>query len=100
LPRLFLVISKNHNHHNKSASPLLMSFQDHFSRQSAMYLKARPTYPDELFAYLADLAPGKELCWDCATGNGQAAISLAPYFKNIIATDGSAQQVEKGMKRD
>ena len=76
-----------------------MSFQDHFSRQSAMYLKARPTYPDELFGYLANLAPAKELCWDCATGNGQAAISIAQYFKHVIATDGSAQQIEKGIQR-
>ncbi len=80
--------------------PYTMSFQDHFSRQSAMYLKARPTYPDELFEYLAGLVPGKDLCWDCATGNGQAAISISPYFNKIIATDGSAQQIEKAMKRE
>ena len=76
-----------------------MSFQDHFSGQSAIYLKARPTYPDELFAYLAGLAPSHELCWDCATGNGQAAISIAQYFKQVIATDGSAQQIANAMPR-
>jgi ubiquinone/menaquinone biosynthesis C-methylase UbiE len=76
-----------------------MSFQDHFSRQSAIYLKSRPTYPDELFSYLADLTPDKDLCWDCATGNGQAAISIAPYFKKVIATDGSPQQIENAMQR-
>lgn len=77
-----------------------MSFQDHFSRQSAMYLKARPTYPDELFTYLTEISPARDLCWDCATGNGQAAISIAQHFKKVIATDGSAQQIEKGIKRD
>jgi len=77
-----------------------MSFQDHFSKQSAIYLKARPTYPDQLFEYLAGIAPARDLCWDCATGNGQAAISIAHYFKLVIATDGSAQQIEKAMQRD
>ncbi len=76
-----------------------MSFQDHFSRQAEMYLKARPTYPDELFSYLASLAPSKDLCWDCATGNGQAAISIAGHFKQVIATDGSPQQIENAMQR-
>jgi len=76
-----------------------MSFQDHFSKQSSIYLKARPTYPDELFTYLAGIAPARELCWDCATGNGQAAISLAEHFKKVIATDGSAQQINNAMPR-
>ena len=76
-----------------------MSFQDHFSRQAAIYLKARPTYPNELFLYLAGLAPGKDMCWDCATGNGQAAISIATHFKQVIATDGSQQQIENAMQR-
>ena len=71
-----------------------MNFQDHFSRQSEIYLKARPTYPDELFEYLASISPSKELCWDCATGNGQAAVSLSKYFKKIIATDGSETQIQ------
>jgi ubiquinone/menaquinone biosynthesis C-methylase UbiE len=74
-----------------------MSFQDHFSKQSDIYLKARPSYPNELFAYLASLAPSTEMCWDCATGNGQAAISLAKHFKKVIATDASKQQVKNGM---
>lgn len=76
-----------------------MEFQDHFSRQAKIYLQARPTYPDELFTYLAHLAPGKQLCWDCATGNGQAAISLSPLFNTVIATDGSQKQIENAQKR-
>ncbi len=31
--------------------------------------------------------------WDCATGNGQAAIALADYFAEVIATDASAAQI-------
>lgn len=70
-----------------------MEFRDHFSQQSEVYAKARPTYPKELFQYLAGIAPSHELCWDCATGNGQAAVSLADYFRKVIATDGSPQQI-------
>jgi ubiquinone/menaquinone biosynthesis C-methylase UbiE len=33
------------------------------------------------------------MAWDCATGNGQAATGLAPYFKEIIATDINKEQI-------
>ena len=36
---------------------------------------------------------GHELAWDCATGNGQAARSLAPFFDNVVATDASDRQI-------
>lgn len=74
-----------------------MNFQDHFSKQTDIYLKARPSYPEELFTYLHSISPSNEVCWDCATGNGQAAVSLAPHFKKVIATDGSAQQIANAM---
>ncbi|MES2622464.1 MAG: class I SAM-dependent methyltransferase [Bacteroidota bacterium] len=77
-----------------------MNFQDHFSRQSEIYLKARPTYPEELFGYLASMSPSRDLCWDCATGNGQAAVSLSKYFKMVIATDGSEKQIKNGIVKD
>jgi SAM-dependent methyltransferase len=31
--------------------------------------------------------------WDCATGNGQAALGLAEHFTRVVATDGSAAQI-------
>jgi SAM-dependent methyltransferase len=68
-------------------------FKDHFSRQAAEYAKFRPRYPEELFRYLATIAPGKQLAWDCATGNGQAAVALAEIFERVIATDASAKQI-------
>jgi ubiquinone/menaquinone biosynthesis C-methylase UbiE len=77
-----------------------MSFQDHFSHQSEYYLKGRPHYPDELFDFLAKISPARETCWDCGTGNGQAAISLAKYFKKIIATDPSASQIQNGIAKN
>jgi hypothetical protein len=72
-----------------------MPFQDHFSSRSAGYAVFRPTYPPELFAWLASIAPGRRLAWDCATGNGQAARGLAPHFDSVIATDASADQVRR-----
>lgn len=70
-----------------------MSFQDHFSKQAATYAKARPTYPPELFAELARLAPGHALAWDCGAGNGQASVGLARHFGRVVATEPSAAQL-------
>ncbi len=70
-----------------------MNFKDHFSSHSADYRRARPTYPEELYTALAKLTPSHELAWDCATGNGQAAVELAKYFKKVIATDASEEQI-------
>src|SRR5262245_44204049 len=72
---------------------LLMSFKDHFSQQANAYAKYRPLYSADLFEYLAALAPARDTAWDCATGNGQAAIGLALYFARVLATDASAQQI-------
>jgi len=77
-----------------------MEFKDHFSSQSEIYFKSRPGYPDELFRFLASLAPAPGLAWDCATGNGQAAVPLAGYFKKVIATDGSEQQIKNAVLHD
>jgi ubiquinone/menaquinone biosynthesis C-methylase UbiE len=73
-----------------------MSFEDkdHFSGHADRYEAFRPTYPDALFAYLSSLGTLRELAWDCATGNGQAAVALAPYFTTIIATDASQKQID------
>lgn len=69
------------------------AFKDHFSKQAADYAKFRPRYPAALFDFLASVAPARELAWDCATGNGQAAIGLARIFGHVIATDASAKQI-------
>jgi SAM-dependent methyltransferase len=72
---------------------MLCSFEDKFSSHAEIYARYRPTYPAALFERLADAAPGRELAWDCGTGNGQSAIALAPYFNRVIATDGSERQI-------
>lgn len=68
-------------------------FIDHFSKGSDVYAQARPTYPDSLFARLAEVAPGRDAAWDCATGSGQAALGLARHFGRVEATDASAAQI-------
>ncbi len=70
-------------------------FKDHFSTQSEAYAQYRPHYPEALFSYLASLSTTHHTAWDCATGSGQAAIQLAPYFQNIIATDASEKQLSQ-----
>lgn len=70
-------------------------FIDKFSDASARYRRARPTYPPELIARLARLAPGRRLAWDSGTGNGQAALSLADHFEAVFATDPSPQQISE-----
>ncbi len=68
-------------------------FKDHFSAQSRGYARHRPHYPPGLFAYLAGLG-ARKLAWDCATGNGQAAIALAAHFERVVATDASRAQID------
>jgi SAM-dependent methyltransferase len=69
------------------------TFKDHFSTNAAGYATFRPHYPTELIDYVASLAPGRTLAWDCATGNGQAAVPLAEKFERVVATDASAEQI-------
>ena len=74
-------------------------FIDNFSTQSKNYSFSRPTYPDSLFEFLNTVTPQNNLVWDCKTGNGQAAISLAKYFKKVIATDASRNQTQYAFQR-
>jgi len=71
-----------------------MTFADHFSSVASHYAAYRPGYPPELFDWLATIAPGHGLAWDCACGNGQAARGLTAHFDRIIATDGSEAQIK------
>ena len=75
-----------------------MTFKDHFSELAETYSKYRPTYPSELFEYFSSICNDHQQAWDCGTGNGQAAISLAGYFENVLATDGSKVQLDKALR--
>ncbi|MBX3145353.1 MAG: methyltransferase domain-containing protein [Gemmatimonadales bacterium] len=68
-------------------------FQDHFSAGSSDYAAFRPRYPETLFRWVASQSPGRDLAWDCATGNGQAAVGLAPLYTRVVATDASSAQL-------
>src|SRR5687767_5175497 len=68
-------------------------FKDHFSGVAANYAEFRPTYPSDLFEWIASISPARERAWDCATGNGQAAVQLKPFFREVLATDASTAQI-------
>ncbi|MGH8214998.1 MAG: class I SAM-dependent methyltransferase, partial [Rhodanobacteraceae bacterium] len=70
-----------------------MSFKDHFSGHSDLYAKARPHYPDALFAWIAGEAPARGCVWDAGCGNGQASVALARHFERVAATDPSERQI-------
>jgi len=75
-----------------------MKFKDYFSKQASEYTKYRPHYPEALYEYLATLVCSRQRAWDCATGSGQAALGLTPYFEQIIATDASKRQIANAIE--
>lgn len=64
-----------------------------FAQSPDRYAAARPLYPDALFEWIAGACGRHDAAWDCATGNGQAAIGLTRHFRQVEATDISAAQV-------
>jgi SAM-dependent methyltransferase len=70
-----------------------MAFKDLFSGHAADYARFRPTYPPELFAWLADVSPARRLALDVGTGSGQAAAGLAAHFERVIGLDPSTDQI-------
>lgn len=68
----------------------------HFQDKAELYASARPTYPAALFDFLRVQCEDLENCWDCATGTGQAAESLAEFFEHVEATDVVAEPVAQG----
>ncbi|MEA3041185.1 MAG: hypothetical protein QOC65_674 [Sphingomonadales bacterium] len=75
-------------------------FVDRFSGFADAYRHGRPGYPSHLFEALAALAPGRGLAWDCGTGNGQAALGLAPHFARVHATDPSERQIAEAIAHE
>ncbi len=76
-----------------------MSFKDHFSTQSDAYARARPTYPEAWYDWLAGVVAARDLAWDVGCGTGQASGDLARRFARVIATDPSAAQVAAATPR-
>jgi hypothetical protein len=74
--------------------------KDNFSTQSELYVKFRPTYPNELYDFLLSITETKNTAWDCGTGNGQVAEQLSKHFKEVYASDISENQIKNAVKRD
>ncbi|CAA9532892.1 MAG: SAM-dependent methyltransferase [uncultured Sphingomonadaceae bacterium] len=70
-----------------------MTFANTFAQGSDAYAAARPLYPQDLLDWIASACRNHDAAWDCATGNGQAAVALARIFQRVEATDVSAAQV-------
>lgn len=71
--------------------------KDNFSHSSAQYAQFRPSYPDEVFAFLEMVSAGKERVWDCATGTGKVAEKLVGLFDRVEATDLSENQLKNAV---
>lgn len=74
--------------------------KDLFSSQASIYAQYRPGYPRKLFDYILQHVNNKQTAWDCATGNGQAAIELAHDFEKVIATDISEKQLQQAQPHE
>ncbi len=64
-----------------------------FATEATEYAHLRPTYPDKRFEFLATVLTLRDVAWDCATGNGQAATHLTRHFGWVIATDESGEMI-------
>ncbi len=71
--------------------------KDNFSMQSDKYAQYRPGYPSALFEYLNSIIVNKQYVWDCGTGNGQVAYTLAKTFQHVYATDISQSQIDNAI---
>ena len=80
----------------ETGEQLLMIRTNSFALASDEYAAARPLYPAALYDWIVSNCEGREAAWDCATGNGQAAIGLAPFFGTVHATDISPEQIGQG----
>ncbi|HEX7015100.1 MAG TPA: class I SAM-dependent methyltransferase [Cyclobacteriaceae bacterium] len=72
--------------------------KDYFSGHAKNYATFRPTYPDELYAFILKHVANKQSAWDCATGNGQVARRLAEHFNHVEASDISQKQIDQAPK--
>lgn len=74
--------------------------KDLFSNQASLYAQYRPTYPNGLYEFIVQQVPDPKQAWDCATGNGQAAVELARYFEKVMATDISEKQLQQAIPNE
>lgn len=73
--------------------------KDYFSDRSRDYARFRPSWPESVFPFLYNHCSGFDRAWDCGTGNGQVAVSLADRFTLVEATDISESQLGQARLR-
>lgn len=61
--------------------------------QGNQYVQYRPVYSSALLDRILARCEGRQLAWDCCTGNGQLATLLADQFEEVIASDISLSQL-------
>lgn len=71
-----------------------------FSAISQKYARHRLEYPLDLAAWLVSQVDECGLLWDCGTGTGQVAGLLSPFFKKVIATDISSNQLANAIVKN
>src|SRR5437773_6418592 len=84
---------------DRASRPMSRPFHDHFSEIAQRYANFRPRYPAALFDWLATLVQRNSSVWDCACGNGQAALDLATRLDRVVATDASREQIASATAR-
>ncbi len=73
--------------------------KDLFSGHAADYARFRPGYPPALIDHILQYVKERDCAWDCATGNGQAAVLLSDHFGRVEATDISEGQLAQATHR-
>ena len=71
-----------------------------FDGKAQEYSKFRPGYPPALYQFLQSCVSARSMAWDAGTGNGQAALELAKFFDQVVATDSSQAQIEQAPASD
>lgn len=64
-----------------------------FGNRASAYASFRPQYPQDLFTWLATHSPGRQRALDIACGSGQASRPLLEHFQQVLACDGSPEQL-------
>jgi SAM-dependent methyltransferase len=74
------------------------TLKDRFSQHASEYAAFRPNYPPALYDFILLHTTGRDVAWDCACGNGQVALDLAPHFRKVEATDISQKQLDNAFR--
>ena len=74
--------------------------KDLFSGHAKAYAAFRPNYPDELIQFIIGNVSKFDRAWDCGAGSGQVARKLAPFFRQVDATDISSKQLDQAPRID